>query len=76
MGGVCCGVGRLVSFGRRVAAFVLLFCTVCMVFGPGFPYKLGQFLSIYSGGGYDHLIPQKKEMKSIPWIYKESYENL
>ena len=45
--------GRLASCGRRVAAFVrflALFsvkighCTDCMVFGPGFPYKLGHLI--------------------------------
>ena len=45
---------RLVSYGRRVASFVSFFCTDCMVFGPGFPYKRST-LSIYSDSGYDHF---------------------
>ena len=41
-----------VSCGRRVASPLRIFDPHCMVFEPGFPYKLGQLYSIYSSGAY------------------------
>ena len=53
---VCfCGACRLVSCGRRVASSVYLFCTVCIVFGPGLPYKLVNSILSIRAVDIDHL---------------------